>query len=65
MRVAADARHAGQPEIKGRGGESRPFKEGHEERAQAAVHMEANLVARSELGDRGDVVDNPVGKIGC
>ena len=54
--VAADGGDALDPEIKRCDWETCLLEEGHDEAAQAAVDMEANLVLRGELAQTDDVI---------
>ena len=57
MCVAADARHAAHAEVEGREGpESRLLDERHDERAQAAVDMQADVVPVRKVAEGGNIV---------
>lgn len=64
MGVAADARDPLQAEVERFRLKAGFFKEGDEERAKAAVHVQAELLPQRKPGEAGDVVDDAVGEVG-
>ena len=56
VRVAADRGDALNPEVEKRGREAGGLEERHDEAAQAAVDVQANVVLRRELPEGDDVV---------
>ena len=71
MRITADARHAFDTEVEGQQLEALIVCEtcgldkGHDERAQAAVDVHADIVLVRELPESHDVVLAPVGEVNC
>lgn len=62
--VAGDRCDTAEAEVEERGGEAGGSEEGDEEGAEAAVDVEWDAARDSELGERGDVVDDAVGEVG-
>ena len=58
MRVAADTGHTLEPEVEGFRGEAGLVQARDDERAEATIDVEGDLVADRETGERRDVVDD-------
>ena len=63
MSVAADGGDALDPEIKRCDWETCLLEEGHDEAAQAAVDVQADVVLGSKLAERDDIVLAPIGEV--
>jgi hypothetical protein len=61
--VAGDGCDTLEAEVEERGGEAGGGEEGNDEGAEAAVNVKGDATADSKLGERGDVIDDAVGKV--
>lgn len=62
--ITADAGNTLQSEIKEQSFETSTLEEGNQERTQTAVDVEPDVLAKGELGQSRDVVDDTVGEVG-
>lgn len=65
MRIATNTRNTLESEIEELSLEPCLLEEGHEEGAETAVYMQRDLALDGEFGERGYVVDDAVGEVGC